>query len=136
MRFDDLELPTQLLIMINTLIAAILIIILITLKVLVGVSFRHGPTLSQLLCTLAILYMLAHAFPEFSRALWAYLSAQPVCAKSVTNCYAAGGATWLDNFGLRKRHTIVACNAAWVACHGATTVALTDRVMDCFKWLW
>lgn len=136
MRFDDLELPTQLLIKINTLIAVILVTILIALKVLVGISFRNRPTGSQLFCTLVIIYMLAHTFPDFSRALWAYLSAQPVCAKSVANCYAAGGATWMDNFGLRKRHTIIACNAAWVTCHGSTAVAFTDRVVDCFKWLW
>jgi len=133
MRFEDLELPTQLLIKINTLIAVILITILLALRVLVGISFRNAPTRSQLFCTLVILYMLANTFPDFFRALWAYLSAQPVCTKSVANCYAAGGASWLDNFGLRKRHTIVACNAAWLTCHGATAVAFTDRVVDCFK---
>jgi hypothetical protein len=136
MRFDDLELPTQLLILINTLIAAILITVLITLKVLVGISFRNLPTRSQLLGTMIILYMLVHTFPDFFGALWAYLSAQPVCAKSVMNCYTAGGATWIDNLGLRKRYTIAACNTAWLACHGATAVALADRVTDCFKWLW
>jgi len=136
MRFQDLELPTQLLIQINALIAIIPVTILIVLRVLVGTSFRNAPTRTQLFCTLAILYMLANTFPDFFRALWAYLTAQPVCARSVVNCYTAGGATWLDNFGLRKRHTIVACNAAWLTCHGATAVAFTDRVVDCFKWLW
>jgi uncharacterized membrane protein len=136
MRFQDLELPTQLLIQINALIAVILFAILIALRVLVGISFRSAPTRAQIFCTLAIIYMLANTFPDFFRALWAYLTAQPVCAKSVVNCYAAGGATWMDNFGLRKRHTIVACNAAWLTCHGATAVAFTDRVVDCFKWLW
>ncbi|GAB7327709.1 hypothetical protein MBLNU13_g11531t2 [Cladosporium sp. NU13] len=136
MRFDDLELPTQLLILINTLIAVILITILITLKVLVGISFCNLPNRAQLFGTVVILYILVNTFPDFFGALWANLSAQPVCAKSVTNCYAAGGATWMDNLGLRKRYTIAACNAAWLTCHGATAVAFTDRVVDCFKWLW
>ena len=136
MRFDDLELPTQLLILINTLIAVTLIAFLITLRVLVGISFRNRPTQSQLLGTMVILYMLVNTFPDFFGALRAYLSAQPVCAKSVPNCYAAGGATWMDNLGLRKRYTIAACNTAWLACHGATAVAFADRVADCFGWLW
>lgn len=136
MRFNDLELPTQLLIKINTLIAIILVTILISLKVLIGISFRNRPTRSQLFCTLVTLYILAHTFPDFFRAFWAYLSAQPVCAKSVGNCYAAGGASWTDNFGLRKRNTIVACNAAWVTCHGSTAVAFAEIVVECFKWLW
>ena len=136
MNFNDLELPTQLLIMINMLIAVILFTTLIVLRVLVGISFRKAPTRTQIFCTLVIIYMLANTFPDFFGALWAYLTAQPVCAKSVLNCYAAGGATWLDNFGLRKRHTIFACNAAWLTCHGATAVAFTDRMVDCFKWLW
>lgn len=136
MRFEDLELPTQLLILINTLIAVILIIVLIVLKVLVGTNFRNLPTQSQLFGTLIILYVLANTFPDFFGALWAYLSAQTVCAKSVPNCYAAGGATWLDNLGLRKRYTIAACNTAWLACHGATAVAFVGRVADCFRWLW
>ena len=136
MRFDDLELPTQLLVLVNTLIAVILITVLITLKVLVGVTFRNLPTCSQLFGTMVILYMLVNTFPDFSGALWAYLSAQPVCAKCVPDCYAAGGATWMDNLGLRKRYTIAACNTAWLACHGATAVAFADRVADCFKWLW
>jgi len=136
MRFDDLELPTQLLAVVNTLLAIVLITVVITLKLLVGISFRNRPTRSQLFGTLVIVYILVHTFPDFSRALWAYLSAQPVCAKSVMSCYNAGGATWMDNLGLRKRYTIAACNAAWLTCHGSTAVAFADRVADCFKWLW
>lgn len=136
MRFQDLELPTQLLIQINLTIAAILITFLTLLRLLVGLSFRRAPSRTQIFGTVIICYTLVNTFPDFSGALWAYLTAQPVCAKSVVNCYTAGGATWLDNFGLRKRHTIVACNAAWLTCHGATAVAFTDRIVDCFKWLW
>jgi hypothetical protein len=136
MRCEDLELPTRALISINLLIATILITLLASLKLLVGISFRRAPTQSQILGTIIVFYILVNTFPEFFNAFWAYLSMQPVCVKSVSNCYAAGGATWLDNFGLRKRHTIVACNAAWLTCHGATAVAFTDRVVDCFKWLW
>jgi hypothetical protein len=136
MRFDDLELPTQLLILVNTLGAVILITVLVTLRVLVGISVRNLPTRFQLFSTIVILYILVNTFPDFFGALWAYLSAQRVCAKSVPNCYAAGGATWMDNLGLRKRYTIAACNTAWLACHGATAVAFVDRVADCFKWFW
>jgi hypothetical protein len=136
MRFDDLELPTQLFVLVNTLVAVILVITLIVLRVLVGISFRNPPNRSQLLFTMVILYVLVHTFPDFFGALWAYLSAQPVCAKSVTSCYTAGGATWMDNLGLRKRYTIAACNAAWLTCHGATAVAFADRVAECFRWLW
>ena len=136
MRFDDLELPTQLLILVNTLGAVILITVLVTLRVLVGISVRNLPTRFQLFSTIVILYILVNTFPDFFGALWAYLTAQPVCAKSVMNCYAAGGATWMDNFGLRKRFTIAACNSAWLTCHGATAVAFADRVADCFGWLW
>jgi hypothetical protein len=136
MRWEDLELPTQALISINLLIAFIPITLLAFLKLLVGISFRRASTQSHLLGTLVVFYVLVNTFPEFFNAFWAYLSMQLVCAKSVKNCYAAGGATWLDNSGLRKRHTIVACNAAWLTCHGATAVAFTDRIVDCFKWLW
>jgi hypothetical protein len=136
MRWEDLELPTRALISINLLIATILIKLLASLKLLVGISFRRAPTQSQILGTIIVFYILVNTFPEFFKAFWVYLSMQPVCVKSVSNCYAAGGATWLDNFGLRKRHTIVACNAAWLTCHGATAVAFTDRIVDCFKWLW
>lgn len=132
MRFNDLELPTQALVLVNGLLAVILINILLFLGLLVGISFRNLPTRSQLFGTVVILYILVHTFPDFFDALWAYLSAQPVCAKSVVNCYAAGGATWMDNFGLRKRYTIAACNTAWLACHGSTAVAFIDRVADCF----
>ena len=136
MQFDDLELPTQLLFLVNSMVAVILITVLITLKVLVGISFRNLPSRSQLFGTMIILYMLVHTSPDFFSVLWAYLSAQPVCAKSVMNCYTAGGATWMDNFGLRKRYTIAVCNTVWLACHGATAVAIVDRVADCFRWLW
>lgn len=136
MRFDDLELPTKVLVLVNTLVAVILVTTLIVLRVLVGISFRNLPTRSQLFGTVVIVYMLVNTFPDFFSALWAYLSAQPVCTKSVMNCYAAGGATWMDNLGLRKRYTIAACNAAWLTCHGSTAVAFVDRVADCFRWLW
>lgn len=136
MRWQDLELPTKLLIQINALIALIVINLLIILKIVVGISFRRPPTGSQIFATLVIIYMLVNTFPDFFNAFWSYITMQPVCVKSVANCYTAGGATWLDNFGLRKRHTIVACNAAWLTCHGATAVAFTDRIVDCFKGLW
>lgn len=136
MRFDDLELGTQALVLVNTLLAVVIINSLLILRLLVGISFRNLPTRPQLFGTMIILYMLVQTFPDFFGALWAYLTAQPVCAKSVMNCYTAGGATWMDNFGLRKRFTVAACNSAWLTCHGATAVAFADRVADCFGWLW
>jgi hypothetical protein len=111
MRFDDLELGTQALVLVNTLLAVVIINILLILRLLVGISFRNLPTRSQLFGTIVILYVLVHTFP-------------------------AGGATWMDNFGLRKRFAIAACNSAWLTCHGATAVAFADRVADCFGWYW
>jgi hypothetical protein len=93
MRWEDLELPTQALISINLLNAFIPITLLAFLKLLVGISFRRASTQSQLLGTLVVFYVLVNTFPEFFNAFWAYLSMQLVCAKSVKNCYAAGGAT-------------------------------------------
>jgi len=87
----------------------------------------------RLCATFAAIYALAVAInivlPDLFNAIEAFISAQPVCARNAMSCYAAGGASWMDNFTLRNPVTLVACNKALHACYNASVFGFFARIL-------
>lgn len=71
----------------------------------------------RLCAAFAAIYALAIAInvalPDLFNAIGAFGSAQPVCAKNVMSCYAAGGATWIDCTFPEDAYPIVCNRISW-----------------------
>jgi hypothetical protein len=113
--------------------ASIAFTILAPLNILLWLVPNIIPTRSQLSFALTIIYALAVTInillPDLFAAVWAFVSAQPVCFEKAKTCYAGGGATWTDNFTLKNRLALVECNEAFHECYKAAGVGFFTRVL-------